>query len=204
VLQVRERTPTPYPSIDFTFGLVVEFSKELRGASSSVEILVWNNIVEDYVVSIFNFTNKFLTSDGVVLLFHLDDLHVLKEIRSYMESYSFQIRMKLVSVNFLSFINSNKPSMKVLIQFFSPFLVSNFMHVPLLIVLSSIMLQTLLNRVPLLVKDLNESNPQLNFFVFSLAYEDLLQKGVNVGYQDVLYNYINVSSMSKSKNGRPF
>ncbi len=54
------------------------------------------------------------------------------------------------------------------------------------------------------MKDLNKSNPQLSFFVFSLTYEDLLQKGVNVGYEDVPYNYTNVSSMSKFKNGRPF
>ncbi len=47
-------------------------------------------------------------------------------------------------------------------------------------------------------------NLLLNFFVFSPASEDLLQKGVNVWNEDVLYNYTDVSSMSKSKNGRPF
>lgn len=64
--------------------------------------------------------------------------------------------------------------MKVLIQFFSPYLVSIFLHIPLLIVLSSGMLQTLLSQVTLLVRDLGESNPQLSSFEFSLAFEDLL------------------------------
>jgi hypothetical protein len=40
--------------------------------------------------------------------------------------------------------------------------------------------------------------------VFSPTFEDLLQKGVNVWNEDVFYNYIDASSMSKSKNGRPF
>jgi hypothetical protein len=34
--------------------------------------------------------------------------------------------------------------------------------------------------------------------------EDLLQKGVNVWNEDVFYNYIDLFSMKKSKNGRPF
>ncbi len=37
VLRARERVPTPSPSIIFTFGLVVESIKELRGVS----ILGW-------------------------------------------------------------------------------------------------------------------------------------------------------------------
>jgi hypothetical protein len=40
--------------------------------------------------------------------------------------------------------------------------------------------------------------------VFSLLFEDLLQKGVNVQNDDIIYNYIDASSMNKSKNGRPF
>ncbi len=61
--------------------------------TSLAKIHVWNRLVEDYVVSVFDFANKFLLSDGVILFFHPNDLHVLKEIKSYLESYSFQIRM---------------------------------------------------------------------------------------------------------------
>ncbi len=34
MLRARERTPTPYPSIVFTFGLVVESIKEFGGVSN--------------------------------------------------------------------------------------------------------------------------------------------------------------------------
>jgi hypothetical protein len=37
-------------------------------------------------VSIFYFAKKFLAIDGGVLLFHSDDPHILKEIRSYFEA----------------------------------------------------------------------------------------------------------------------
>ncbi len=37
---------------------------------------------------IFNFVDKFLTPNGVVLLFHPNDPHILKEINSYLESYN--------------------------------------------------------------------------------------------------------------------
>jgi hypothetical protein len=33
VLRVRERTPTPFPSIVFTFGFAIEFIKEFGGVS---------------------------------------------------------------------------------------------------------------------------------------------------------------------------
>jgi len=56
---------------------------------SSTKIHIWNMLVEDYVVFVFDFANKFLASDGAIFVFHLNDLHVLKEIISYLESYSF-------------------------------------------------------------------------------------------------------------------
>jgi hypothetical protein len=36
---------------------------------------------EYYIVFVFNFVEKFLTLDGAMLLFHLDDPHYLKEIK---------------------------------------------------------------------------------------------------------------------------
>lgn len=40
----------------------------------------WNRRVDDYIVAIFDFVEKFLASN---------DLKVLKEVRSYLESYGF-------------------------------------------------------------------------------------------------------------------
>jgi hypothetical protein len=41
---------------------------------------MWNKWNEDYVASIFNFADKFLATDGVVLLFHPNNPQILKEI----------------------------------------------------------------------------------------------------------------------------
>jgi hypothetical protein len=75
-------------------------------------------------VSVFYFANKFLTSNGVVLCFHLDDPHILKEIRLYLENYNFQICMNWAIVNFLPLASIENPSMKVWVQPISPFISS--------------------------------------------------------------------------------
>jgi hypothetical protein len=76
-------------------------------------ILVWNNKVDEYIVGVFDFAQIFLASYGVVLLFQPNDLRVLKEIKSYLESYGFQIHMKWVVMNSWSFMSSEDPSFKV-------------------------------------------------------------------------------------------
>jgi hypothetical protein len=50
--------------------------------------------MDNYIVSIFYFVEKFLAIDWGVLLFHFDDPCILKEIRSYLKSYKFWICMK--------------------------------------------------------------------------------------------------------------
>jgi hypothetical protein len=65
------------------------------------DILAWNMKVDEYITRVFDFAHMFLASNGVVLLFHPDDLKVLKEVKSYLESYGFLIRMKWVVVNSL-------------------------------------------------------------------------------------------------------
>ncbi len=77
------------------------------------KIPFWNRKVDDYIASIFYFAEKFLAIDGAILLFHLDDLWILNEVRSYLESYRFQIWMKWAMVNSLPFTNSENPSIKV-------------------------------------------------------------------------------------------
>jgi hypothetical protein len=84
-------------------------------STSPIKIHVWNRLVEDYMVHVFDVANKFLASDGAILLFHHDNLHVLKEIRSFLESYSFHIWMKWAIVNSLPLTSSEDLSMKVLI-----------------------------------------------------------------------------------------
>jgi len=42
MLQAREHTPTPSPSVVFTFGIIVESIKELGGASQMMGLGKWN------------------------------------------------------------------------------------------------------------------------------------------------------------------
>ncbi len=55
----------------------------------------------------------FLASDGAILLFHPDDLRILKEVKSYLKSYGFYIQMKQVVVSSLPLMNNKDPSLKV-------------------------------------------------------------------------------------------
>ncbi len=56
---------------------------------------------------------KFLASHGAVLLFHMNDLRVLKEVRSYMKNYDLHIQMKWVMVSLLPLTSNEDPSFKV-------------------------------------------------------------------------------------------
>jgi hypothetical protein len=42
MLQAKEHTPTPSPSVVFTFGIIVESIKELGGASQMMGLGKWN------------------------------------------------------------------------------------------------------------------------------------------------------------------
>jgi hypothetical protein len=77
------------------------------------DILVWNKKVNEYIVEVFDFSHIFLAFDGVILLFLQDDLRVLKEVKSYLENYGFQIWMKWAMVNSLPLRNNEDPSLKV-------------------------------------------------------------------------------------------
>jgi hypothetical protein len=64
----------------------------------------------------------FLAFDGAILLFHLDDLRVLKEVKSYLENYGFHFWMKWVVVKSLPFMSTEDTSFKVPYQFINLFL----------------------------------------------------------------------------------
>jgi hypothetical protein len=54
MLQAKERAPTPFPSVVFTFGLIVESIKELGGASyiwGKSNRRIWKTIYCNYTNS---------------------------------------------------------------------------------------------------------------------------------------------------------
>jgi hypothetical protein len=73
----------------------------------------WNVRVENYVVSIFGFVDKYLARIGSTLLFYDHDFHVLKDIKSYLEDYNFNIHLKFAVVNNLHRTSLEFPSKKV-------------------------------------------------------------------------------------------
>ncbi len=48
---------------------------------------------------IFGFANKYLRPNDVVVVFHDDDPHVLKEIKSYLEGNGYEIWLRWVVIN---------------------------------------------------------------------------------------------------------
>jgi hypothetical protein len=64
------------------------------------------------VVFVFDFADKFLESDGAILFFHLDNLRVFKEIRSYLKSINFQIQMKWAMLTFYHLLAQESPPWK--------------------------------------------------------------------------------------------
>ncbi len=103
--------------------------------------------MDNYVVSIFGFVNMYFARDGFVLLFYHDDFHVLRNIKSYLEDYSFKIHSKFVIINgmhyrnleFLTkkvnlFLNSTKASHVCMSSCTNIFLSQTFMNRALLLV----------------------------------------------------------------------
>jgi hypothetical protein len=80
------------------------------------DIPMWNRKDDEYTVKILDFAQMFLASIGVVLLFHMNYLRILKELKSYLESYGFQIWIKWVVVNSLPFTRSEDPYFNVPFQ----------------------------------------------------------------------------------------
>jgi len=61
----------------------------------------------------FIFVDYFLLKRCGVLLFFLDDLHVFKEISSFLDSDELSIKMKWVVINSLPLVNTKNRSQHV-------------------------------------------------------------------------------------------
>lgn len=78
----------------------------------SMQIPSWNTKLENDVESMFIFADYFLLEWGGVFFF-LDDLHVLKEISSFFDSYELTLKMKWVVINSLPLVNTKNRSQRV-------------------------------------------------------------------------------------------
>jgi hypothetical protein len=69
--------------------------------------------MNNYVVSIFGFANKYLDPNGCMLFFHDNDFWVLKDVKAYLEDYQFKIQSKWVIVNGFHWTSLESKSRKV-------------------------------------------------------------------------------------------
>jgi hypothetical protein len=73
----------------------------------------WNKRVDNFMRSTMFFANKFLSKKRAVIIMHVDDPWVLKEIRSLLDSYQLKVRMKWFIVNSSPQMSSEDPSSQV-------------------------------------------------------------------------------------------
>jgi hypothetical protein len=62
----------------------------------------YNQHVDNYVYGVFGFANKYLHDDSAIVVFHDDDPHVLKEIKSCLETNGCEIHSRWVVINTLA------------------------------------------------------------------------------------------------------
>ncbi len=55
---------------------------------------------------IFGFANKYLAKNGAIFIFHDDDPHILKEIKSFLENNGYEIHSKWVVINTLPWMSN--------------------------------------------------------------------------------------------------
>ncbi len=94
--------------MDIPIGIPIPFVFE-----PSMEIPSQNTKLKNYVKVMFIFVDYFLLKRCGALLFFLDDLHVFKEISSFLDSDELSIKMKWVVINSLPLVNTKNRSQHV-------------------------------------------------------------------------------------------
>jgi len=112
----------------------------------------WNVRMDNYVISIFGFADKYLTKDGSIFFYYDDHFRVLKDIKSYMEDYNFKIHSKFIIVNNMHNTNLEFPNKKVIL-FSNSNKASNVCVNSILIFLSYYLSHTFMSRALLLVHE---------------------------------------------------
>jgi hypothetical protein len=145
---------------------------------------------------VFIFANKFFSHSGAILLFHSDDLWVFGHIRKFLDNYSLLIRMKRVVVNSLPLISTKDFELKVLIC----------SHILLILLCCCRLFISIFNAIlsscrVYLVEPHFWWGP-LDFWVPS-TYFWHIGAGIRVLEEDILYNWIDSSTMTLSSSGKP-
>jgi hypothetical protein len=73
----------------------------------------WNKCMDNFIESLVVFVEMFLSNKGAIIMMHVDDLCVLKEIWSFLESYQLKVHMKWIVVDSSPHMNSEDSSSHV-------------------------------------------------------------------------------------------
>ena len=76
-------------------------------------ILEWNKLPERFVETIFEFASGLVHDNGVLLLFHPDDLQMKADIRGYLKAYYFLLFKEFMGVNCLQLTSARNASKTV-------------------------------------------------------------------------------------------
>ena len=91
--------------MDVPEGLLVSMVSNL--ASSIPE---WNKLPERFVEMVFEFASGLVHNNGVLLLFHPDDLQMKADIRSCLKAYHFLLFKEFTGVNRLQLTSARNAS----------------------------------------------------------------------------------------------
>ena len=76
-------------------------------------ILEWNKLPERFVETVFEFASGLVHDNGVLLLFHPDDLQMKGDIRGCMKAYHFSLFKEFMGVNRLQLTSAMNASKTV-------------------------------------------------------------------------------------------
>jgi hypothetical protein len=57
----------------------------------TIDVPFWNQHIENYVYGVYGFVNKYFCPNIAVVVFHIDDPCVFKEIKSYSKGNGYKI-----------------------------------------------------------------------------------------------------------------
>jgi hypothetical protein len=89
--------------------LIVEVPSNLPGLLISIPSIIvpsYNHHIDNYVYKIFGFANKYMENNSANLIFHGDDPHILKEIKSFLKINGYENHFRWAIINFLPWMSN--------------------------------------------------------------------------------------------------
>jgi hypothetical protein len=76
-------------------------------------VLDWNSDIKNFLAMVFDFGSSLVHDNGMLLLFHKDDLKLRADIRGYSKAYHFSILKDWTVINRLPITNARDASKTV-------------------------------------------------------------------------------------------